>query len=156
MNITQIKIKKGETIIKYEENSNNKKQKETVFKSSEEAIDEWNNCLQVLKPYALKLLELDEIHNINDYSDWLDVISISITHEESGIGIVVSLQKKIEDCDCPFCFNTPYMPPMRNELQENFLDWETTEIVENLMEKAKCFMKGDYNIQTDIEQYINK
>lgn len=153
MNITLIKIKNDETTIKYTENHGSKKQKETVFKSSEETMEEWINCLQVLKPYALEILELKN----SDYDYNLKVMSITIKHEEDyGIGIVISLQKELAMSYTPFCFNTPYIPPLRNENQECYLTVELENIVFDLMEKAKKFIKGEYNNQIDFNNLLEQ
>lgn len=71
----------------------------------------------------------------------LTVTQISITNEDDGLGIVLSVTAKFKKSSRPLNFNTPYWSTLDNE---NPLPDAAVDAVENIKKQAKAYSGGLY------------
>ncbi len=71
----------------------------------------------------------------------LTVTQISITDEDDGLGIVMSVTAKFKKSSRPLNFNTPYWSTLDNE---NPLPESAVEAVDTIKEQAKSYSGGLY------------
>ena len=71
----------------------------------------------------------------------LTVTQISITDEDDGLGIVMSVTAKFKKSSRPLNFNTPYWSTLDNE---NPLPESAVEAVDTIKEQAKAYSGGLY------------
>ena len=71
----------------------------------------------------------------------LVVTQISITDEDDGLGIVMSVTAKFKKSSRPLNFNTPYWSTLDNE---NPLPEAAVEAVDTIKEQAKAYSRGLY------------
>ena len=145
MNITKIKVKPDtvETKIMYNM-SEDRNSKEVTFDSYDQGTKEWHNCLQVLKDFVLKVLELPE-----EYGEDMMITGLTIKHEQDGRGYVISAQKKIKYIPAPLCINTPYLAPNR-ENNTSVVDVRTDLQIEKILEMAAEFLQGKHRAQREM------
>lgn len=144
MDISKVKIKQGSTEILYFA-SDRKDSRETAFSSYDPQTEEFIECLQPLKPWVLHVLDLP-----GSYGEGLEITGLTIKHEDSGIGVVISAVKQLGQTDAPLCLNTPYIPPQRNENTRTPMCSELQEEVQNIMDMCEEFMGGKHRAQGEL------
>lgn len=88
--------------------ANAKGSKETTFTGYEELIDDDYFLIQDLIPHVCEILEFPK-----EWEDSLTVTGISLNYDSDNDnalrGMVVTLQRKINDLNCPLNINTPFI-----------------------------------------------
>lgn len=143
--ITKIKIndKENKTKIIYE-TMINKGSKQTTFESTELATREWLDCLQVLKDFVCRILELPE-----SYKETMRITGLTIKYEDEGTGYVISAQKGLYGVSAPLCLNTPYLAPAR-QFSDSVVDVQTEKEIDKILNMAKDFLNGKYRAQGEM------
>lgn len=146
MNITKIKIHpdRPDTTICYTI-SNARDSKEVTFNCVDLPTDEWRNCLQVLKDFVCKILDLPF-----EYGGTMTITGLTIKHEEKGCGYVISAQKQLDDISAPLCLNTPYLAPSRNENSLSVVDSLTEIQIDKIVKMAIEFLEGKHRAQREM------
>lgn len=146
INIKKIKIKDGVEIEFSNKTLDDKTTKDTKFKSFIEPHSDFTDALDELDDDVIEILELPA-----DYKEGLKVNSVSIAHEDAGFGCVISCTKQLANLAAPFCLNTPYIPPHRNEHQTNFINGNLQRKIEQLMREASLFMFENKSAQLELD-----
>lgn len=150
MNLTKLKIKSSETEIHYEVQTLNAN-KDTVFKSWDLQSPEFLSCLQSLKPYLLKVLDFG-----NEYGEGLTITGITLRQENpdgadiENYGLVISAVKNLGNSATPFCLNTPYIPPCRNENTNTIMDEDLAMEINKIIGFCERFVAGKERAQGEL------
>lgn len=150
MNLTKLKIKSSETEIHYEVQTLNAN-KDTVFKSWDLQSPEFLSCLQSLKPYLLKVLDFG-----NEYGEGLTITGITLRQENpdgadmENYGLVISAVKNLGNSAAPFCLNTPYIPPCRNENTNTIMDEDLAMEINKIIGFCERFVAGKERAQGEL------
>lgn len=150
MNLTKLKIKSSETEIHYGVQALNAN-KDTVFKSWELQSPEFLSCLQSLKPYLLKVLDFG-----NEYGEGLTITGITLRQENpdgadmENYGLVISAVKNLGNSAAPFCLNTPYIPPCRNENTNTIMDEDLAMEINKIIGFCERFVAGKERAQGEL------
>lgn len=150
MNLTKLKIKSKETEIHYGVQAINGN-KDTVFKSWDLQSPEFLSCLQTLKPYLLKVLDFG-----NEYGEGLTITGITLRQENpdgadtENYGLVISAVKNLGNSATPFCLNTPYIPPCRNENTNTIMDEDLAMEINKIIGFCERFVAGKERAQGEL------
>ncbi len=150
MNLTKLKIKSNETEIHYGVQALNAN-KDTVFKSWDLQSPEFLSCLQSLKPYLLKVLDFG-----NEYGEGLTITGITLRQENpdgadiENYGLVISAVKNLGNSATPFCLNTPYIPPCRNENTNTIMDEDLAMEINKIIGFCERFVAGKERAQGEL------
>lgn len=150
MNLTKLKIKSNETEIHYGVQALNAN-KDTVFKSWDLQSPEFLSCLQSLKPYLLKVLDFG-----NEYGEGLTITGITLRQENpdgadtENYGLVISAVKNLGNSAAPFCLNTPYIPPCRNENTNTIMDEDLAMEINKIIGFCERFVAGKERAQGEL------
>jgi hypothetical protein len=147
ININKIRVKEDYVEVEFNNKTADKQTtKDTKFKSYLKPHPDFITAMTCLNVDVIEILELP-----TDYINGLDVKSVSINHEADGIGSVISAIKKLNNSDAPFCLNTPYQAPQRNEYQNNAIGLKLTEKIEKLMLEVYKYMFENKTAQMELE-----
>lgn len=147
ININKIKVKNDFVEIEFNNKTADKQtMRDTKFKSYLMPHPDFVEAIHCLDIDVIKILNLPE-----EYINGLKVNSVSINHESDGLGCVISATKNLKNSDIPFCINTPYQPPQRNEHQQNSIGIDLTEKLETLMAEAYKYIFENKNAQMEFE-----
>lgn len=147
--ISKIKIdKKFHAMTVNYSGSNNKRSKETTFTGYEEMIEKKYFKVQSLKEHVIEILRFPE-----SWSDELVITGISFNYDDEVgemRGMVVTLQKEIEDLNCPLNINTPFIkfeeyindnsPYPANE---STWSYDVSNLVREILDITYLYMCGD-------------
>lgn len=151
MNLTKLKIKNNETEIHYANNVGKGNNKTTIFKSWERQSPEFLNCLEPLKKYLLKALDLDE-----EYGEGMTITGLSLKEENpdgedfENFGVVISAVKKLENSNAPACINTPYIPPLRNKNTLTIMNDALAKEINIIIGFCERFINGGERAQGEL------
>lgn len=151
MFLSKVKIKDNEVEIHYGQRPLKTDSEETVFRSYDKPSPEFLSCLQPLKSYLLQVLELDE-----DYGDNLTITGLTVKHEnpdgddDENYGCVISGVKNLEESAAPFCLNTPYIPPNRNENTKTVMDEYLADDIRKIEGFCERFIQGGERAQGEL------
>lgn len=128
--------------------SNNKRSKDTTFTGYEEMLEKKYFKVQSLKEHVIEVLRFPE-----SWSDELVITGISFNYDEEVAqmrGMVVTLQKEIEDLNCPLNINTPFIkfeeyindnsPYPANE---STWSYDVSNLVREILDITYLYMCGD-------------
>lgn len=147
--ISKIKIdKKFHAMTVNYSGSNNKRSKETTFTGYEEMIEKKYFKVQSLKEHVIEILRFPE-----SWSDELVITGISFNYDDEVgemRGMVVTLQKEIEDLNCPLNINTPFIKFERYisenspyPANESTWNYEVSSLVDEILNITYLYMCGD-------------
>ena len=104
----------------------------------------FDSALEELVPFALDVVELDK-----DYGDTARIIGISFSYaddEESTMGIVITVEKNLQDSTSPFIFNTPHKPVAPyggGEDASNCLSDKMVKALNLVIQETLGYLQGD-------------
>lgn len=147
--VSKIKIdKKFHAMTVNYSGSNNKRSKETTFTGYEGMVEKKYFKVQSLKEHVIKVLRFPE-----SWSDELVITGISFNYDEEVgelRGMVVTMQKEIEDLNCPLNINTPFVKFERYidnhspyPVNETTWDWEVSNLIDEILNITYLYMCGD-------------
>lgn len=147
--ISKIKVdKKFHAMTVSYSGSNKKGGKETTYTGYEEMLDKDYDLVQSLKYPVMEILEFPE-----DWEDDIVVTGISLnydTENDALRGMVITMQKDIENLNCPLNINTPFIKfsgyvadysPF--PVEESCWDYETCERINEIIGNTYKYICGN-------------
>lgn len=139
--ITKVKFKAPTVEIHSEEHLGTSV-KESVFKSAEKPHPDFELAFAALVRHVYDIIELP----VNSWPAAMTVSGASFSKsEDTGVeGAVISARVDLDDCQSPFCFNTPHLPfePYTEGSETPTMDADAVEALENLRTEAQAYMDG--------------
>lgn len=147
--ITKIKVdKKFHAMTVNYGGSNNKRSKETTFTGYEEMVEKKYFKIQSLKEYVCQILNFPE-----EWEDEIVITGISFNYDtevDALCGMVVTMQKEIENLNCPLNINTPFIKFQQYvddhspyPTEESTWDYDVSNLIEEIMDDTYLYMCGD-------------
>lgn len=148
--ITKIKVdKKFHAMTVNYGGSNNKRSKETTFTGYEEMVEKKYFKIQSLKEYVCQILNFPE-----DWEDDIVVTGISLNYDpENGNalrGMVVTMQKDVENLNCPLNINTPFIKfsnyvddYVQFPAEESTWDYDVSNKIRDIINDTYLYMCGE-------------
>ena len=128
--------------------SNKKGGKETIYTGYEEMLNEKYDLIQSLKYPVMEILEFPE-----DWDDDIVVTGISLnydTENDALRGMVVTMQKDVENLNCPLNINTPFIKFSNYvddfspyPVEESCWDYDTSDTINKIINNAYLYICGD-------------
>lgn len=128
--------------------SNKKGGKETTYTGYEEMLDKKYDLIQSLKYPVMEILEFPE-----DWEDSIVVTGISLnydTENDALRGMVVTMQKDVENLNCPLNINTPFIKFSNYvddfspfPVEESCWDYDTSNTINQIINNAYLYICGD-------------
>ena len=139
--ITKVKYKAPAVEIHFEETAKSAT-KESIFKSVEKPHPDLELAFAGLVRHVYEILEIP----VNSWKNGINVTGASFSKsEDSGVeGAVITCQAPLDDCQSPFCFNTPHMPfePYSEGSEAPTMDADCVQQLELVRKEADLYMGG--------------
>ena len=147
--ITKIKVdKKFHAMTVNYGGSNNKRSKETTFTGYEEMVEKKYFKIQSLKEYVCHILNFPE-----SWEDEIVITGISFNYDtevDALRGMVVTMQKEIENLNCPLNINTPFIKFQQYvddhspyPTEESTWDYDVSNLIDEIINNTYLYMCGD-------------
>lgn len=147
--ITKIKVdKKFHAMTVNYGGSNNKRSKETTFTGYEEMVEKKYFKIQSLKEYVCQILNFPE-----SWEDEIVITGISFNYDtevDALRGMVVTMQKEIENLNCPLNINTPFIKFQQYvddhspyPTEESTWDYDVSNLIDEIINNTYLYMCGD-------------
>lgn len=147
--ITKIKVdKKFHAMTVNYGGSNNKRSKETTFTGYEEMVEKKYFKIQSLKEYVCHILNFPE-----SWEDEIVITGISFNYDtevDTLRGMVVTMQKEIENLNCPLNINTPFIKFQQYiddhspyPTEESTWDYDVSNLIDEIINNTYLYMCGD-------------
>lgn len=128
--------------------SNNKRSKETTFTGYEEMVEKKYFKIQSLKEHVCHILNFPE-----SWEDEIVITGISFNYDtevDALRGMVVTMQKEIENLNCPLNINTPFIKFQQYvddhspyPTEESTWDYDVSNLIDEIMNDTYLYMCGD-------------
>ena len=128
--------------------SNNKRSKETTFTGYEEMVEKKYFKIQSLKEHVCHILNFPE-----SWEDEIVITGISFNYDtevDELRGMVVTMQKEIENLNCPLNINTPFIKFQQYvddhspyPTEESTWDYVVSNLIDEIMDDTYLYMCGD-------------
>lgn len=128
--------------------SNNKRSKETTFTGYEEMVDKKYFKIQSLKEHVCHILNFPE-----SWEDEIVITGISFNYDtevDALRGMVVTMQKEIENLNCPLNINTPFIKFQQYvddhspyPTEESTWDYDVSNLIDEIINDTFAYMCGD-------------
>lgn len=128
--------------------SNNKRSKETTFTGYEEMVEKKYFKIQSLKEHVCHILNFPE-----EWEDEIVITGISFNYDtevDALRGMVVTMQKEIENLNCPLNINTPFIKFQQYvddhspyPTEESTWDYDVSNLIDEIMNDTYLYMCGD-------------
>lgn len=105
--IAKAKLKDGQLEVRLEHTDSDTERKSTV-RSLEGVHPDLIEAFAALAPHVREILEWPG--NLYGNSMTVTGVSWSVSEATEVEGAVISAQAELDDCNSPFCFNTPFLP----------------------------------------------
>lgn len=147
--ITKVKFKTPTMEIHSEEHLGSSI-KESIFKCTEEAHPDFKNAFDVLIPHVYRILELPR--DVWPGALKVTSVSFSMSEETKVEGAVITGIVALDNCQTPFCFNTPHLPfaPYTQGGEGPVMDIDTVEALDRLRIEAEQYMSGSKRAQLSL------
>lgn len=147
--ISKIKVDKKFHAMTVSYNGFNKKHsRETTHTGFEEMINEKYLLIQSLKYAVMEILQFPE-----DWEDEIVVTGISFNYDtevDALRGMVVTMQKEIENLNCPLNINTPFIKFQQYvddhspyPTEESTWDYDVSNLIDEIINNTYLYMCGD-------------
>ena len=147
--ITKIKVdKKFHAMTVNYGGSNNKRSKETTFTGYEEMVEKKYFKIQSLKEHVCQILNFPE-----SWEDEIVITGISFNYDtevDALRGMVVTMQKEIENLNCPLNINTPFIKFQQYvddhspyPTEESTWDYDVSNLIDEIINNTYLYMCGD-------------